>query len=55
MTPDDPGAFASAVLGLLDKPRPEIELPERFLLRAQTEATLAIYQKLMAARQDLTP
>ena len=55
VTPDDTGAFASAVLGLLDKPRPEIELPERFLLRAQTEATLAIYQKLMAARQDLTP
>jgi glycosyltransferase involved in cell wall biosynthesis len=50
--PDDTGAFAGAVLGLLDKPRPEIELPERFLLRAQTEATLAVYQTLVAVRQE---
>jgi len=50
VTPDDTGAFASAVLGLLDKPRPEIELPERFLLRAQTEGTLGVYEKALRER-----
>src|SRR5690554_5409941 len=51
VTPDDSGAFASTVLGLLDKPRPEIELPERFLLRAQTEATLRVYEKALRERE----
>jgi len=45
VTPDDTGAFASAVVGLLDKPRPDIELPERFLLKAQTESTLRVYER----------
>ncbi|HBM51396.1 MAG TPA: glycosyl transferase, partial [Marinobacter sp.] len=35
---------------LLDKPRPEIELPERFLLRAQTEGTLGVYEKALRER-----
>ncbi len=47
VTPDDAGAFASTVLALLDKPRPEIELPERFLLRAQTQSTLHVYEQVM--------
>jgi len=47
VTPDDTGAFASTVLALLKKPRPDIELPERFLLQAQTEKTLAVYHRAL--------
>ncbi|GGC83289.1 glycosyltransferase family 4 protein [Marinobacter halophilus] len=50
VAPDDSGAFASTVLALLDKPRPVIELPDRFLLKAQTEATLAIYERVLARK-----
>ncbi|WP_372965611.1 glycosyltransferase family 4 protein [Marinobacter sp.] len=48
--PDDTEAFAKAVLNLLDRPKREVELPERFLLRAQTEGTLAIYGKVLAKK-----
>ncbi|KPQ27982.1 MAG: Glycosyltransferase [Marinobacter excellens HL-55] len=47
VTPDDSGAFASTVLAMLNRSRPEIELPERFLLKAQTEGTLAVYDKVL--------
>ncbi|HEV8077565.1 MAG TPA: glycosyltransferase family 4 protein [Marinobacter sp.] len=50
VVPDDTEAFAGAVLKLLDRPRAEIELPERFLLKAQTEATLAVYDKVLARK-----
>lgn len=52
VTPDDTGAFASTVLGLLDRPRTEITLPERFLLQSQTEATLVVYDKALASRPE---
>ncbi|MBR9871054.1 MAG: glycosyltransferase family 4 protein [Gammaproteobacteria bacterium] len=50
VTPDDSDAFARTVLELLDKPKQEVELPERFLLRAQTEGTLKIYEKVLAEK-----
>ncbi|MEP3560958.1 MAG: glycosyltransferase, partial [Marinobacter sp.] len=49
--PDDTDAFANSVLGLLDRPKQDVELPERFLLRAQTEGTLAIYERVLSRRQ----
>ncbi|MGC8120888.1 glycosyltransferase family 4 protein [Marinobacter sp. VGCF2001] len=52
VTPDDTGAFAGAVLGLLNKPRPDITLPERFLLKAQTESTLQVYEAALQAQQE---
>jgi len=52
VTPDDTGAFASAVLGLLDKPKPEIFLPERFLLQAQTESTLEVYEAAIQTKRE---
>lgn len=49
--PDNTHRFATAALRLLSQPVPTIEVPERFHLKAQTEATLAIYQRLVAGRK----
>ncbi|HLV77794.1 MAG TPA: glycosyltransferase family 4 protein [Marinobacter sp.] len=52
VTPDDTGAFATVVLGLLSQPRPEIVLPERFLLQAQTASTLEVYGQALQERRQ---
>lgn len=49
--PDNTQRFAAAALTLLSHPTPPIRVPERFHLKAQTEATLAIYQRLIAGRE----
>lgn len=48
--PDNIEAFAQTALALLDNPRPEIEIPWRFQLEAQTETTLKVYENLLARR-----
>ena len=50
VTPDDAEAFARATLEMLDRPKQEVELPERFLLRAQTQGTLEVYEKVLSAK-----
>jgi len=45
--PDDIDAFARAVCRQLDAGPPAIEVPHRFRLEAQTEATLQVYQTLL--------
>lgn len=50
VAPDDTDAFARAALALLDGPAPAIEIPHRFRLEAQTEATLAVYEQALAQR-----
>jgi glycosyltransferase involved in cell wall biosynthesis len=52
VTPDDTGAFARAVLALIEQPRPAIDLPQRFLLEAQTESTLQVYQHALAGSTE---
>ncbi|MCH8499663.1 MAG: glycosyltransferase family 4 protein [Marinobacter sp.] len=47
---DDKTGFAQQVLDLLAQPSPTIELPERFTLKAQTDATLAVYKALLSER-----
>ena len=49
--PDNTSQFAEAALNLLHRPAPPIQLPERFRLAAQTESTLAIYDRLLMARK----
>lgn len=49
--PDNTHRFAEAALKLLSHPTPPIQMPERFHLKAQTEATLAVYERLIAGRQ----
>lgn len=46
--PDDTTAFAHKVSDLLGRPDYNIDLPERFHLRAQTESTLAVYEQVLA-------
>ncbi|MBD3657733.1 MULTISPECIES: glycosyltransferase family 4 protein [Marinobacter] len=48
--PDDIEAFTATVLKLLAVPAHHIEIPPHFRLEAQTEATLAVYRKVL--RQD---
>ncbi|MEX2476775.1 glycosyltransferase family 4 protein [Marinobacter sp.] len=49
--PDNTRKFADAALRLLSNPTPPIQIPERFRLAAQTEATLAVYDRLLANRR----
>ncbi|MDF0751245.1 glycosyltransferase family 4 protein [Marinobacter sp. 71-i] len=49
--PDDTGAFAKTALTLIGKPRPQIEIPWRFRLEAQTETTLQVYENLLSGRR----
>ncbi len=49
--PDDTSAFARTALALMENPTPEIEIPWRFRLEAQTKTTLQVYQSLLARRQ----
>ena len=49
--PDDTEAFAKTALTLIGKPRPQIEIPWRFRLEAQTETTLQVYENLLSGRR----
>jgi hypothetical protein len=37
---------------LIEQPRPAIHLPQRFLLEAQTESTLQVYQHALAGSTE---
>ena len=50
MTADDKTEFTQRVRQLLSQTRHSIELPARFTLQAQTDATLAVYQSLLDER-----
>ncbi|WP_339801691.1 glycosyltransferase family 4 protein [uncultured Marinobacter sp.] len=50
VTPDDTSAFAERVMALLVTEPPPVELPWRFQLQAQTEATLAVYDQALSER-----
>ncbi len=52
VTPDDTDEFAGAALRLLDSGPPDIEIPYRFQLQAQTEATLQVYESVLAERES---
>lgn len=54
VTPDDKSAFAQTVLNMLDRPVSKIEIPHRFSLDAQTEASLAVYEKVLRDRSTAT-
>ncbi|GGE74653.1 glycosyl transferase [Streptosporangium jomthongense] len=47
VTPDDTHEFARVALRLLKDKTPNIEIPHRFRLQAQTEATLEVYRKVL--------
>ena len=47
VTPDDTQEFAQVALKLLSDKAPNIEIPYRFRLQAQTESTLEIYRKVL--------
>ncbi|HTN34858.1 MAG TPA: glycosyltransferase family 4 protein [Marinobacter sp.] len=49
VTPDNIPEFASTVLRSLDNETPEIHIPHRFRLEAQTETTLEVYRNALAA------
>ncbi len=46
--PDDTDAFAATVDSLLDTQMASIDIPYRFQLEAQTEATLKVYERVLA-------
>lgn len=48
--PDDIGEFTQTVLRLLDSGPPAIDIPYRFRLEAQTEATLQVYGAVLSDR-----
>ena len=47
VSPDNVGGFAQTVSRLLDSKPPVIDIPYRFRLEAQTEATLQVYEKVL--------
>ena len=49
VTPDDTQEFARVAIKLLNDKTPDIEIPYRFRLQAQTESTLAIYRNVLAS------
>lgn len=51
VTPDHIREFADRAVALANAPRSPIELPERFRLEAQTEATLAVYRQVLEAKR----
>ncbi|MFT7338302.1 MAG: glycosyltransferase involved in cell wall biosynthesis [Marinobacter maritimus] len=48
VTPDDTREFAQVALRLLSDSTPNIEIPFKFRLQAQTESTLEVYRKVLA-------
>ncbi|BES69914.1 glycosyltransferase family 4 protein [Marinobacter nanhaiticus D15-8W] len=46
--PDDIDAFVAKASDVLTMREPALEIPERFRLEAQTEATLAVYRQVLA-------
>ncbi|HET8800828.1 MAG TPA: glycosyltransferase, partial [Marinobacter sp.] len=50
VSPDDIGEFTQTVLRLLDSGPPAIDIPYRFRLEAQTEATLQVYGAVLSDR-----
>lgn len=50
--PDNTHQFAEVALKLLGAPTPPIQVPHRFRLEAQTQATLEIYERLLAERRS---
>lgn len=47
VTPDDTGAFARVALDLLSDDAPNISIPHRFRLQAQTESSLEVYASVL--------
>ncbi|MGO3296412.1 MAG: glycosyltransferase family 4 protein [Marinobacter sp.] len=47
VTPDDTREFARVAIALLNDKTPKIDIPYRFRLQAQTEATLGVYRKVL--------
>jgi glycosyltransferase involved in cell wall biosynthesis len=47
VTPDNVEEFAQSVSRLLDAEPPAIEIPYRFRLEAQTEASLKVYEQVL--------
>lgn len=47
VTPDDTREFARVAIRLLNDKSPNIEIPHRFRLQAQTESTLEVYRKVL--------
>jgi len=52
VTPDDTHEFARVAITLLNDKAPNIEIPYRFRLQAQTKSTLDIYQRVMQQNFD---
>lgn len=52
VTPDDTDGVAETVLRLLDSETPTIKIPYRFRLEAQTEASLQVYENVLAQRKN---
>ena len=52
VTPDNVEEFAQAVLRMLDTEPPVIEIPYRFRLQAQTEASLKVYEMVLKSAAD---
>jgi glycosyltransferase involved in cell wall biosynthesis len=51
VTPDDVSGFAQTAQHLLSHTQHTIEIPYRFKLQAQTDTTLNVYNKVLAARE----
>lgn len=51
VTPDNIHEFASTVLRSLESKTPEIHIPHRFRLQAQTETTLDVYSNALARKK----
>ncbi|MDX1757531.1 MAG: glycosyltransferase family 4 protein [Marinobacter sp.] len=51
VTPDHIGEFTDKAMALAQRPHHHIELPERFRLEAQTEATLAVYRRVLESHR----
>ncbi|WP_298453293.1 glycosyltransferase family 4 protein [uncultured Marinobacter sp.] len=54
VTPDDTHEFARVAVRLLNSETSDIEIPYRFRLQAQTEATLEVYQNLLEAKTGIS-
>jgi len=51
VTPDDVSGFAKTAQHLLSQNQHIIEIPYRFKLQAQTDTTLSVYERVLAARK----
>ncbi|AOY88850.1 glycosyl transferase [Marinobacter salinus] len=52
VTADDTFEFAQTIMRLLDLKTPLIDIPYRFRLEAQTEASLRVYEDVLARREN---